>query len=62
MKLIKKDLKIKLSFPKKELKTAVSKPSYTLKKIKKITFFTNTGSLLKEEKYLNLKNFNSRML
>ena len=59
MKLIKKDLKIKLSFPKKELKTAVS---YTLKKIKKITFFTNIGSLLKEEKYLNLKNFNSRML
>ena len=62
MKLIKKDLKIKLSFPKRELKTAVSKSSYTLKKIKKITFFTNTGSLLKEEKYLNLKNFNSRML
>ena len=35
MKLIKKNLKINLSFPKKELKTAVSKPSYGLKKSKK---------------------------
>ena len=39
MKLIKKNLKINLSFPKKQLKTAASKPSYTLKKVKKITFF-----------------------
>ena len=60
MKLIKKNLQINLSIPKKELRTTVSKPSYTLKKVKKITFFTNTGSLLKKKKHLNLKNFSNR--
>ena len=38
-KLIKANVKTNLSFPKKELRTAVSKPSYILIKIKKITFF-----------------------
>ena len=52
MQLIKKKIKINLSFPKKELRTAVSKSSYTLIKIKRITFFTNKESLLKRKDIL----------
>ena len=48
-KLIKKNIKININFPPKKRRTAVSKLSYTLIKIKRITFFTNKGSLLKRK-------------
>ena len=41
MKLIKKNTKINLSFPKQELRSAVSKPSYTYK-TQKNNFFSQT--------------------
>ena len=47
MKLIKNNIKINIGFPKKELTIAVSKLSYTLIKVKIITFFTNKGILLR---------------
>ena len=45
MKLIKKNIKINISFPKKELRTAVSKPSYTLTEIKRKTYFSQTKEI-----------------
>ena len=59
IKLIKKNIKINISFPKNELRTAVSKPSYTIIKIKRMTFFSQRMSF-KKEKYLNLNNFNNK--
>ena len=56
MKLTKKNIKINIRFPKKELRTAVSKPSYKLIKIKRITFFTNKGSLFKKGKISTVKD------
>ena len=41
MKLVKKNIKTNFSVPKKELRIAVSKPSYTPIKTKKITFFSD---------------------
>ena len=60
MKLIKKNIKINFSVLKKELRTAVSKPSYTLIKIKRITFFLKQRKFFKKEKYLDLNNFNNK--
>ena len=60
MKLIKKNIKINFSAPKKDLRTVASKPSYTLIKIKRITFFQKQRKSFKKEKYLNLNNFNNR--
>ena len=60
MKLIKKNIKINFSVLKKELRTAVSKPSYTLIKTKRITFFQTKRKSFKKEKYLNLNNFKNR--
>ena len=58
--MIKKNIKISTSFPKKELRTAVSKPSYTIIKIKRVTFFHKQKKDFKKEVYLNLTNFNNR--
>ena len=55
-----KELTDKLKYSQKRAKDYCIQPSYTLKKIKKITSFTNTGSLLKKKKHLNLKNFSNR--
>ena len=60
MKLIKKNIKINFSVPKKELRTVTSKPSYTLIKIKRITFSQKQRKSFKKEKYLNLNSFNNR--
>ena len=47
------NIKINISFPKIELKTAVFKPSYTLMKIKRTTFCYKQRKSYKKEKYLN---------
>ena len=60
MKLIKNNIKINFSVPQKELRTAVSKPSYTLIKIKRITFLQKKRKSFKKEKYLNLNSFKNR--
>ena len=60
MKLIKNNIKINISFPKKELRTALSKLSCTLIKIKIITFFQKQRKSFKKEKHLNLNNFNNK--
>ena len=38
----------------------VSKPSFALIKMKRITFFSQTKEEFKQERYLNLHNFNNR--
>ena len=60
MKLIKKNIKVNFSVPKNELRTVVSKLSYALIKIKRITFFQKQRKSFKKEKYLNLNSFNNR--
>ena len=60
MKLIKNNININISSPKKELRTAVSKLSYTLIRIKVISFFHKQRKSFKKEKHLNLNNFNNR--
>ena len=60
MKLIKKNIKVNFSIPKNELRTVVSKLSYALIKIKRITFFQKQRKSFKKEKYLNLNSFNNR--
>ena len=60
MKLIQKNIKINVSVPKKELRTVVSKPSYTLIKTKRITFLQKQRKPFKKEKYPNLNNFSNR--
>ena len=58
--MIKKNIKINVSFPQKELRTAVSKSSYTFIKFKR-TFFTSKGSQSSnKERYPNLSNFSNR--
>ena len=47
------NIKINISFPKIDLRTAVSKPSYTLIKIKRIIFFHKQKKSYKKEKCLN---------
>ena len=54
------NIKINISFPKIELKTAVFKPSYTLMKIKRTTFCYKQRKSYKKEKYLNQNNFSNR--
>ena len=54
------NIKINISCPKIELRTAVSKPSYTLMKIKRITFFYKQWKSYKKEKCLNQNNFNNK--
>ena len=40
--------------------TVVSKPSFTLTKMKRITFYSQTKELIKKERCLNLNNFNNK--
>ena len=60
MKQIKKNIKINISFPKKEPRTVVSKPSYTLIKVNRITSFHTQRKSFKKERYLILNSFNNR--
>ena len=59
VKQIRRNTKTSISFSKKELRTVASKPSFTLIKMKRTTFFTNE-KLFEKERYLNLHNFNNR--
>ena len=60
MKKIKKHIKINISLPKKELRTVVSKPSYTLIKVNRITSFHTQRKSFKKDRYLILNNYNNR--
>ena len=56
----KKEYKNKHMFFQKGAKNCLSKLSFTLTKMKKIAFFSQTKEIFKKERYLNLHNFDNR--
>ena len=60
VKQISRNVKTSIGFSIKELRTVACKSSFTLIKIKRTIFFSQTKELFKKGRYQNLHNFSNR--